>query len=204
MTIDKAIYDNRETAKKIRFLADIKRRYEKAKEGGYKGNIREFILKEKHKDILGEAGYKKGGPIRPNGLTTITLDDWLESVDPGGWSSEEDKPMKKTEATQQQQNEADRLWEIELKKMDLDKFYIPKIIDPEDVKISKRKVPNKLVAYKFGASSQQEEDLIGSHIDDWTNEISKGELDPSTSFMQYLDMILGRDKMNRGGIISAL
>ena len=47
--------------------------------------------------------------------------------------------MKKTEATQQQQNEADRLWEIELKKMDLDKFYIPKIIDPEDVKISKRK-----------------------------------------------------------------
>ncbi len=63
---------------------------------------------------------------------------------------------------------------------------------------------NKLVAYKFGATSQSEEDLIGGHVDDWTNEINKGELDPSTSFMQYLDMILGRNKMNRGGIISVI
>ena len=152
MTIEKKI-NYKEGAEKIKFLADLKTRFEKAKEGGFKGNIREFILKEKYKDILGEAGYAGGGSTnKPNGLTTITLDDWLESVDPGGWASEEDKPMK--------------------------------------------------VSFKFGATSQSEEDLIGGHIDDWTNAINNGDLDPSVDFMKYINMILGRDSVSRGGIVS--
>ena len=169
MTIDKAIYDNRETAKKISFLAELQRRYEKAKAKGFKGDIKEFrenLLKEKYKDILNRSGYARGGNGQPNGSTSMTSEDW-------------------------------DIW--------LKEIMGPNYITlEEEEKLSKRKVPNKLVAYKFGATSQQEEDLIGSHIDDWTNEISKGELDPSTSFMQYLDMILGKSKMNRGGIISVI
>ena len=154
MTIEKKII-YKEGAEKIKFLADLKARFEKAKEGGYEGNIREFILKEKYKDILGEAGYAKGGPTnKPNGLTTISLDDWLESIDPGGWASEEDKPTK--------------------------------------------------VSFKYGANSQKEEDLIGGHVDDWMNGINKGDLDPGTSFMQYLDMILGKSGEDRGGIVSVV
>ena len=198
MTIDKKI-NYEEGLIKEKFLADLRERYEKAKDAGFKGNIREFILKEKIRHI----GLAKGG--KPNGVTTLSTDQWLEIIDPGGWAAEEDKPMKKTEATQQQQDEADRLWEIELKKMDLNKFYIPKIIDPEDVKISKRKSdPRKLLAFKYGARNQAEEDLIGNHIDDWNNAISKGSLDPSVTFMQYIDMILGRSGANRGGIVSVI
>ena len=63
---------------------------------------------------------------------------------------------------------------------------------------------NNLLAYKFGASSQNEEDLINNEFDNYMNDISKGEIDPATSFMQYIDMILGRNKMNRGGIISVI
>jgi len=169
MTVEKSIrYE--EGVRKANFVAQIRARWEKAKrEGKFKGDLEEFILKEKIRDI----GFAKGG--KANGSTTFTSSDWDEIL---------------------------REWEI--KKMELDEDYLPNIIDPEDVKLLKRKVPNKLVAYKFGATSQSEEDLIGGHVDDWTNEINKGELDPSVNFMQYLDMILGRNKMNRGGIISAL
>ena len=154
MTIEKKIKYEDELIKQ-KFLADLRERYEKAKEGGFKGDIREFILKEKYKDILGEAGYAKGGSTnKPNGLTTISLDDWLESIDPGGWASEEDKPTK--------------------------------------------------VSFKYGANSQKEEDLIGGHVDDWMNGINKGDLDPATSFMQYLDMILGKSGEDRGGIVSVV
>ena len=145
MTIEKKIKYEDELIKQ-KFLADLRERYEKAKEGGFKGDIREFILKEKIRRI----GMAKGG--KPNGVTTWTLDDWLETVDPGGWASEEDKPTK--------------------------------------------------VSFKYGANSQQEEDLIGGHVDDWMNGINKGDLDPSTSFMQYLDMILGKSGEDRGGIVS--
>ena len=79
-----------------------------------------------------------------------------------------------------------------------------KIKEEEEGETLLKKKKNKLLAYKFGAISQKEEDLIGGHVDDWMNEISKGELDPSVSFMNYLDMILGREGNNRGGIISAL
>ena len=149
MTIDKKIkYD--EGVIKQKFLADLKERFEKAKDAGFKGDIREFILKEKIRNI----GLGRGGPVKPNGQTTITLDDYLEILDPGGWATEDDKPKK--------------------------------------------------VAFKYGATSQSEEDLIGRHVDDWTNLIDKGELDPSVDFMKYIDMILGRSGANRGGIVSVI
>ena len=144
MTIDKAI--NEDDLIKAKMRADFLRRYEKAKEKGFRGSIDDFIRRKEN------MGLKKGGPVKPNGVTTISLDEWLEGIDPGGWSSEEDKPMK--------------------------------------------------VSFKYGATSQHEEDLIGSHVDDWNNAIIKGDLDPSTTFMQYIDMLLGR--YSRGGIISVV
>ena len=164
MAIEKNIrYE--EGVQKAQILADLKRRYEKAKEGGYKGNIREFILKEKHEDILNRSEFSGGGNGKANGVTTFTADDWdlwLQQNDPNYITEEEEKNL------------------------------------------SQRKVPNKLVAYKFGATSQKEEDMIGGHIDDWTNAINKGELDPSVDFMKYLNLILGRDSVSRGGIVSII
>ena len=152
MTVDKQI-KYLDGAEKVKFIADLRARYEKAiRDGKFKGDIREFALKERMQRIKEQSEYKKGGPVKPNGATTISLDDWLQSIDPGGWASEEDEPMK--------------------------------------------------VSYKFGASSQSEEDLIGGHVDDWTNLINKGELDPSVDFMKYINMILGRDSVSRGGIVS--
>ena len=153
MTIDKALYDKRELSRKISFLADLQRRFEEAKAKGFKGDIIDFknkIMMEKIKS----QGHANGGPVKPNGTTTLSTDQWLNIINPGGWASEEDKPKK--------------------------------------------------VAFKYGATSQSEEDLIGSHVDEWTNLINKGELDPSVSFMKYLDMILGRSGVNRGGIISVI
>ena len=43
----------------------------------------------------------------------------------------------KVATTDIQQQEADRLWKIELKKMELDPDYIPEIIDPEDLKVAR-------------------------------------------------------------------
>ena len=143
MTIDKAI--NEDDLIKAKMRADFIRRYEKAKDKGFKGSIEDFMRR------IENMGLKKGGPVKPNGITTLSLDD-LEMIDPGGWATEDDKPMK--------------------------------------------------VSFKYGANSQAEEDLIGGHVDDWTNAISKGSLDPSTTFMQYIDMLLGR--YNRGGIISVV
>jgi hypothetical protein len=144
MTIDKAI--NEDDLIKAKMRADFLRRYEKAKEKGFKGDLDDFIRR------IENQGLKKGGPVKPNGVTTISLDEYLETIDPGGWATEDDKPMK--------------------------------------------------VSFKYGATSQAEEDLIGGHVDDWTNAINKGDLDPSTTFMQYIDMLLGR--YNRGGIISVV
>ena len=144
MTIDKAI--NEDDLIKAKMRADFLRRYEKAKEKGFRGTIDDFIRR------IENMGLKKGGPVKPNGVTTISLDEYLETIDPGGWATEDDKPMK--------------------------------------------------VSFKYGATSQAEEDLIGGHVDDWTNAINKGDLDPSTTFMQYIDMLLGR--YNRGGIISVV
>lgn len=143
MTIEKAITDD--DLIKAKMLADFLRRYEKAKDKGFKGSKEDFLRR------IENQGLKKGGPVKPNGITTLSLEE-LETIDPGGWQSEEEKPMK--------------------------------------------------VSFRYGATSQAEEDLIGGHVDDWNNAIIKGDLDPSTTFMQYIDMLLGR--YNKGGIISVV
>ena len=30
---------------------------------------------------------------KPNGVTTITSDDWLETIDPGGWATEDEEEL---------------------------------------------------------------------------------------------------------------
>ena len=159
MTVDKNIrYE--EGVRKANFVAQIRARWEKAKrEGKFKGDLEEFILKEKIRDI----GFAKGG--KSNGVTTFTADDW------DLWLQQNDQNY---------------------------------MTEEEEKNLSKRKVPNKLVAYKFGATSQKEEDLIGGHVDDWTDAINKGDLDPSVDFMKYINMILSRDSVSRGGIVSII
>ena len=109
MTIDKKI-NYEEGSEKARFIAQLRARYEKAKrEGKFKGDNKEFLLKEKQEDILNRSQFSKGG--KPNGVTTWSLDDWLETVDPGGWASEEDKPVKKASLGDVEQDLANEYWE---------------------------------------------------------------------------------------------
>jgi len=80
--------------------------------------------------------YKKGY-TRP--------DELLASAAFGSGVSLKDKikyaKSKKVATTDKQQEEADRLWEIEQKKMELDPDYIPKLIDPEEIKIAMSETP---------------------------------------------------------------
>ena len=46
---------------------------------------------------------------------------------------------KVADATDAQQEEAKRLWQLELKKMELDPYYIPDLIDPEEIEIKSAK-----------------------------------------------------------------
>ena len=186
MTIEKAITDD--DLIKAKMKADFLRKYEEAKDKGFKGDLEEFIRKIKYLGLAYSKGgrvgmlnlakggtikdptfniYRKGGPVKPiqNGQTTLTSDDWDLIIDSTDFPYE--------------------LFE-----------------DPDWMKRSEIKTKPKKVAFKYGASSQHEEDLIGGHVDDWTNAINKGELDPSVDFMQYINMILGRS--NRGGIISVV
>jgi len=172
MAIDKKITED--DLIKAKMKADFLRKYEEAKDKGFKGDLEDFIRKIKYLG-LAKGGrikdptfniYKKGGPVKPNGPTTFTSDDWDLIIEGQNFPYE--------------------------------------LFDDDWMKKSKVKTEPKKVAYKYGATSQHEEDLIGSHIDDWTNLINKGELEPSTSFMQYLDMLLGRKGVNRGGIISVV
>ena len=173
MTIEKRI--NEDDLIKAKMKADFLRKYEEAKDKGFKGDLEDFIRKIKYLG-LAKGGrikdptfniYRKGGPVKPiqNGQTTLTSDDWDLIIDSTDFPYE--------------------LFE-----------------DPDWMKRSEIKTKPKKVAFKYGASSQHEEDLIGGHVDDWTNAINKGELDPSVDFMQYINMILGRS--NRGGIISVV
>ena len=158
MTIDKAI--NEDDLIKAKMKADFLRRYEKAKEKGFKGSIDDFIRR------IENMGLKKGGPVKPNGPTTFTSDDWDLIIEGQNFPYE--------------------------------------LFDDDWMKKSKVKTKPKKIAFRYGATSQAEEDLIGGHVDDWTNAINKGDLDPSTTFMQYIDMLLGRSGANRGGIISVV
>lgn len=51
-------------------------------------------------------------------------------------------------------------------------------------------VISKKIAFKYNAISESEENLISREIDDWTEAIEKGEIDSSTTFKQYIDMII--------------
>ena len=157
MTIDKAI--NEDDLIKAKMKADFLRKYEEAKDKGFKGDLEEFIRKIKY------LGLRKGGPVKPNGQTSLTSDDWDLII-----------------------NSTDFPYEL---------FDDDWIHNKSEIKIKPKKF-----AFKYGASSQSEEDLIGREIDNWQNEIIKGDIDPATSFMQYLDMILGRQGVSRGGIVS--
>ena len=46
---------------------------------------------------------------------------------------------KVADATDAQQEEAKRLWQLELKKMELNPYYIPDLIDPEEIEIKSAK-----------------------------------------------------------------
>ena len=157
MTIEKRI--NEDDLIKAKMKADFLRKYEEAKDKGFKGDLEEFIRKIKY------LGLRKGGPVKPNGQTSLTSDDWDLII-----------------------NSTDFPYEL----FDDDWMY-----NKSEIKFKPKKV-----AFKYGASSQSEEDLIGREIDNWQNEIIKGDIDPATSFMQYLDMILGRQGVSRGAIVS--
>ena len=173
MTIEKRI--NEDDLIKAKMKADFLRKYEEAKDKGFKGDLEDFIRKIKYLG-LAKGGrikdptfniYRKGGPVKPiqNGQTTLTSDDWDLII-----------------------NSTDFPYEL----FDDDWMH-----NKSEIKIKPKKF-----AFKYGASSQSEEDLIGREIDNWQNEIIKGDIDPATSFMQYLDMILGRQGVSRGGIVS--
>ena len=61
-----------------------------------------LTLEEKAKKLKKLYAQKK--PVKPK----PTLDEWLQSIDPGGWASEEDKPMKKAGILEQEL--ADEYW----------------------------------------------------------------------------------------------
>ena len=158
MTIEKRI--NEDDLIKAKMKADFLRKYEEAKDKGFKGSIEDFIRR------IQNMGLRKGGPVKPNGPTTFTSDDWDLIIEGQNFPYE--------------------------------------LFDDDWMKKSKVKTKPKKIAFRYGATSQAEEDLIGGHVDDWTNAINKGDLDPSTTFMQYIDMLLGRSGANRGGIISVV
>ena len=69
------------------------------------------------------------------------------------------KKIGKVATTDRQQEEADRLWQIEQKKMELDPDYIPKLVDPEDLKVAlltdEQKKDPKIIEVPFGPSFKE-------------------------------------------------
>ena len=85
----------------------------------------------------------------------------------------------------------------------------PKVETQEDPLLSLSESLMRLKPLELPKSSEPKDEYgytkkQNREIDEWTNLIQKGELDPSTSFMQYLDLILGRRGGNRGGIVSVI
>jgi hypothetical protein len=70
-------------------------------------------------------------------LTDIDISETLDVGAPSiKYTGNMDPNQMQATATEGQQSESDRLWQLELKKMELDPDYIPKIIDPEEMKIA--------------------------------------------------------------------
>jgi hypothetical protein len=70
-------------------------------------------------------------------ITDIDISETLEAGAPSiKYTGNRDPNMQMASASDAQQQEADRLWQLELKKMGLDEDYIPEIIDPEEMKVA--------------------------------------------------------------------
>ena len=70
-------------------------------------------------------------------ITDIDISETLEAGAPSiKYTGDMNPNMQMASASDAQQTEADRLWQIELKKMELDENYIPEIIDPEEMKVA--------------------------------------------------------------------
>ena len=68
-------------------------------------------------------------------------------------------------ATETQQEEADRLWKLELKKMELDPYYIPEIIDPEEVSLGGGGRVVDLAKYRKSKQPKIKEIKLGDYFD---------------------------------------
>ena len=70
-------------------------------------------------------------------ITDIDISETLETGAPSiKYTGNMDPNMQMASASDAQQEEADKLWKLELKKMELDENYIPEIIDPEEIKVA--------------------------------------------------------------------
>ena len=113
---------------------------------------------------------------------------------------EEDNGDRGVDASDRQQREADRLWKIELKKMQMNPDYIPKIIDPEDIRITKRPIPPQ----PYGA------DTFGwQEYENYLDKIGPGAIPiPFDKFMDQLDMLpsdqWGRRPRKKEGVMTVV
>jgi len=70
-------------------------------------------------------------------ITDINISETLEAGAPSiKYTGDMNPNMQMASASDAQQQEAERLWKLELKKMELDPDYLPEIIDPEEVKVA--------------------------------------------------------------------
>ena len=70
-------------------------------------------------------------------ITDIDISETLEAGAPSiKYTGNREPNMQMASASDAQQQEADKLWKLELKKMELDENYIPEIIDPEEMKVA--------------------------------------------------------------------
>jgi hypothetical protein len=72
-------------------------------------------------------------------ITDIDISETLEAGAPSiKYTGNMNPNMQMASATDAQQKEAERLWQLELKKMELDEDYLPEIVDPEEMKVASR------------------------------------------------------------------
>lgn len=79
-------------------------------------------------------------------IHNLLQDDWFKIKEKLEEETDDEKETKlkkkRYTTTDEQQREADRLWSIELKKMDSNPDYIPKITDPENLNIKLASSPH--------------------------------------------------------------
>ena len=83
-------------------------------------------------------------------ITDINISETLEAGAPSiKYKGDMNPNMQMASATDAQQKEADRLWQLELKKMELDEDYIPEIIDPEEMKVASHEANDAWLEQRF-------------------------------------------------------